>query len=329
MGHTFIVTHTDLDGIGSAVAALKALGLEPGEATIVFAEPYNLHEKLGSLAENVSRGDVVVIADLGLNEQNYRDLLKAITDLSGRGTLIEWYDHHVWDPGRMGELGELGVRLFIDRSTCATGVVARHAFREHGREPDDQVARLARIVCSADLWVWDEPLSPKLFRVVGSPEEGYSSEEWRMRLVEKMYKGTLWDSEMEKILESYVNAELDGFSNVAKSAFIAEGSCRVAAAYKKAGPPPNSMIGAMLLSRFRADIAVIARPNGGLSLRSRSVNVQRIAEAMGGGGHERAAGARISIPFHVKALQAVYRKAVSRWVAVKVLKIAESNRICG
>jgi oligoribonuclease NrnB/cAMP/cGMP phosphodiesterase (DHH superfamily) len=104
---------------------------------------------------------------------------------------------------------------------------------------------------------------------------------------------------------------------------------RVAAVYKKAGPPPNSMIGAMLLSRFRADIAVIARPNGGVSLRSRSVNVQKIAEAMGGGGHERAAGARVEIPLHVRLLQAFYRRAVPRWVAVKVLKIAEENRICG
>lgn len=324
MGHTFIVTHTDLDGVASAAVYLRIIGLKPTDATVLYAEPYNLNEVIGDYADHVDSGDVVAIMDLGVNTSIFDSLLAMIEGLAKRGVEIEWYDHHVW--GEEAEkVRSVGVKLFIDRSTCATGVVAKYASQLRGVEVDEYTGELVSAVCAADLWRWTHHLAPKLFRVLGRRDD----EEWRAKLLEKLYSGILWDDEMQERLEEYVNGELKGFSKILSSVHVKEdGGCRVAAVYKKEGPPSNSMIGAALLYRFQADVAVIARENGAISLRSRRVDVQKVASALGGGGHPRAAGARISLPFHVRILRVFWPSLYSRYVASVVLRAARAARVC-
>jgi oligoribonuclease NrnB/cAMP/cGMP phosphodiesterase (DHH superfamily) len=69
------------------------------------------------------------------------------------------------------------------------------------------------------------------------------------------------------------------------------------------------------MSRFGADVAVIVRSNGAASLRSRSVDVSVVARRLGGGGHPRAAGARIKLPLIVRLLAKLYPKVASAYVA--------------
>jgi len=316
VNHVFIVTHTDLDGAGSAAAALRILGRSPEEATVIFAEPYNLDRKLGELAGHVSSGDLVIIADLGVNSESFRGVLETVKAITSSAARVEWYDHHVWSDEEAGRIKSAGVLLSVDRSTCATGVVVHHMSRRWSVEPDKFLLELEAAVCAADLWRWDHHLAPKLFRVAGDR----SDDEWRMRIINKFYSGTLWDDEMEAKLEEYVNAELEGYRAIMKATYVKENNgVRIAAAYKAfRGPPGSSMIGALLLARYDADIAVIVRSDGGVSLRSRRVNVQRIAKALGGGGHPQAAGARIRMPLLVRLASTLYPKAAA-WYASRAI----------
>ncbi len=328
MSHVYIITHTDLDGVGSAAAILRTMDLVDGGATILYAEPYNVDEKLDSISEYVEEGDRVVVADLGPNRDSFNKAVESIRDITGRGAEVEWYDHHVWSEDEEEALRRAGARLFIDKSTCATGVVARYATSLHGAEVDEVLRELESIVCAADLWRWDHPMAPKLARIVGwnSDEE---RDEWRSRVAYKLAQGIFWDDEFEERLQDYVTKELSGYNKVMRTIYVKEsGKCRVAAAYKLRGPPANSFIGGMLQSRYQADIAVIIRPNGGVSLRSRSIDVQIIAKAMGGGGHPRAAGAKISFPLWVRLFNYIYPKAYSRYTAGLVYKIAVKTRSC-
>ncbi len=308
--HLFIVTHTDLDGIGSAAATLRLLSRSESDSTILFAEPYNIGDVLSDIKDSVDRGDLLIIADLGVNKNAFEKALGIIKDLARRGSIIEWYDHHVWSPEEINSLEKIGVKVVIDRSTCATGVVARYLKGLEAFESDKLLIELESVVCSADLWKWDHPLSPKLFRVVGERREG---EEWKRKLAYKMAKGVLWDEEMEAKLEEYVNLELKGFSRVLNNAYTSNSNgAIIAVTYKNfSGPPSSSMIGALLLSRFNADIAAIVRSDGGLSLRSKNFNVQALAKALGGGGHPKAAGAKIRIPIYIKLLSLIYPKITS------------------
>lgn len=325
MGHTVVVTHTDLDGVASAAVYLRAAGLEPTEATIIYAEPYNLDEKLGEIANHLERGDRLAIMDLGVNKSTIKSVAETLGDLTSRGVEVEWYDHHVWDRGEAEAIRGLGVSLFIDRSTCAAGVVARYAPEVHDSKLDGATEELVRATCAADLWRWDHPLAPKLFRVTGRRGE----EAWRTKLVEKFYRGILWDEEMEERLQDYINSELAGYSRVLRTLSRAEaGGCRVVAAYKPEGPPPTSMVGSLLLSRNDADIAVIVRGNGAMSLRSRRADVSRVAARLGGGGHPAAAGAKPGMPVYVKILSFLTPRALSWYAARLVARTAAEVGAC-
>ena len=325
-GHLYVITHTDLDGVGSAAAALVSYGRSPGEATIIYAEPYNIHERLSDIIDYVEKGDIIVIADLGPNKESFPHAVQALTTAASKGARIYWYDHHVWDPGEAEAAEKAGVTLVVDRSTCATGVVGRYAPRHAGRDPPAFLAELERAVCAADLWRWDHPLAPKLFRVADA--RGEDREAWRNRLVAKFAEGVLWDEELEEKLEEYVNLELANYNRVLETVYVAEGACRVAAAYKGRGPPSNSFIGASLQARYNADVAVIVRDNGALSLRSSRVNVQRIAALLGGGGHPAAAGARIRLPVLTRIAAKLSKKMLARHAARVVLKAAEEAGVC-
>jgi len=329
MGHLFIVTHTDLDGAGSAASAIIAFGRKPEEATIIYAEPYNIHEKLRDIAEYVGDGDILVISDLGPNKSSFEETVRILAEIAGRGGRVYWYDHHIWADEDVEAVEKAGARITVDTSTCATGVVARYATQHAGSEYTDYLRELESAVCAADLWRWNHPLAPKLFRVADSRYSDEDRSEWRDRLVAKLALGTLWDDEMEDRLQDYVSKELAGFNKVLSTTYVADGKkCRVAAAFKRRGPPSNSFIGASLLSRYQADIAVIVRSNGGISLRSRRVNVQLIARELGGGGHPRAAGARIRLPLWVRLGRIITPKILTRHVAKRILAVAEGGEAC-
>ncbi|MCE4625025.1 MAG: DHHA1 domain-containing protein [Desulfurococcales archaeon] len=292
--HLYIITHTDLDGVGSAAATLLASGRSISEATILYAEPYNIDSVIREIAGHMDKGDLLVIADLGPNRDSFGEAVRLIKTLTGRGVRVEWYDHHVWSEDETAQVEAAGAKLVIDKSTCATGVVARYMPGIRGRQPPEVLPDLEAAVCAADLWRWDHPLAPKLFRVADHRYED-GREAWRNKLVEKFSKGILWDEELSSALEEYVNLELANFNTILATAYVTPPPCIVAAVFKFHGPPSNSIVGASLLSRHNADIAVIVRDNGGISLRSRRVDVQVVAKALGGGGHPRAAGARIKI----------------------------------
>lgn len=317
VNHVYVVTHTDLDGIGSAAVYLRMARRRPGrEATIAFTEPYELHNLLSDLSKYMESGDLLVVTDLGLNEDTRRPIAEIIADIVGKGVRVEWYDHHVWEEDDIKSLAKLGAAIHVDRSTCATGVVAKYAPAKWRVSLDEFTLELVDAVCSADLWRWNNSLSPKLFRAAGSRE---ASNEWRLKILEKFLEGVIWDDELERKLEDYVNEELKNMTSILATVYVANSKgVKIAVAYKENGPPANSIVGALLLSRFKADIAVIMRPNGGLSLRSRRVNVQRIASKLGGGGHPRAAGARIELPLWVRILRVLTPKVMTYYGALVI-----------
>ncbi len=300
-----IVTHTDLDGVASAAIYLRLLGSELGVDTdIVFTEPYKLHKTLNNLPRDAKR---LAIMDLGPNAGTFNDIVHKLRELRDQGVGVEWYDHHRWRGDWIKELTSLGVRVHVDTSTCAAGVVARYAPSELGAEIDEFVEKLVSATCAADLWVWDDPWAPKLYRVVGR-YRGAKADEWRRRLVKGFSEGSLWWPELDEALDEYVRRELEGFEkNLRRARLLEIDGCRVVFVLKEPGPPNTSILGNSLLYRYQADIAVIVKKRGtGLSLRSISVNVQRLAYALGGGGHPRAAGAPLNLGLLKRILSAIW-----------------------
>jgi len=302
-----VITHTDLDGIAAAAVYLRLAGAKLGvNAVVHFTEPYKLYKVLKQI--DASATTRVAIMDLSPNAVDFENIVEKLKELIGHGVIVEWYDHHRWCDEWVSQLKRVGVHLYIDTSTCATGVVAKYAVEELEAQLDEHVKELVAATCAADLWRWDHPLSTKLYRVVDR-YKGRKGDVWRRKLVIGFSEGSLWWPELDEALEEYLKLEFNGFTKALRSIIVgSKAGCRFVVVLKHPGPPAASIIGNSLVDRYNADFVVIVRRGGskGLSLRSKAVNVREIAVKLGGGGHPRAAGAPLNMPWWARLLARIY-----------------------
>lgn len=279
-----VVTHTDLDGVASAAILTRSLSRVD---KYVFAQPQTLSKALSAI--ECSDGCEVYICDLSPNSDNFGAILGALRRLVEAGAKVWWFDHHVWNPSWIEGALDAGVRLNQDTSTCSAGIV----YRQMG-DGDPVSERIARATCSLDLWVFDDWLGNFLARYVGYSK----SEDWRRRVVAKLASGALLDEEVLAAVEDSVDRELRILSEALRKCGVRDVcGVRVAYYYKSVKDHVTSYIAALLMSRLKADMAVICR-RGSVSLRSRGrVDVREVAARLGGGGHHNAAGFSVRPPW--------------------------------
>jgi oligoribonuclease NrnB/cAMP/cGMP phosphodiesterase (DHH superfamily) len=311
-----IITHTDMDGAGAAGLYIYLSGIQ--NYKLFFTEPYLVNKTLARvLNANYER---LVLLDIGINPSVYGEVVDYISRLRKRGVSIAWFDHHIWSEEWLRELRDLGVDIFNDKSTCATGVVAKYV--EPRRNPVDSVfvSELVKGVCAGDLWRFDHWMGGYYLRLV----RRIDSNTWRRNVVKTIAEGRLWSSEFDEKILAHVESELkvlscglntlDKYVNGLKIV-VAENNEEV----------ENSFIAAFLIGRYNADIAVLASIDGKLSFRSRSVNVREIAIRMGGGGHVYASGAKIEVPLMVRLLGRIERKTELSYVLNRVADVVANT----
>ncbi len=310
-----IVTHTDLDGIASAALVVKHLrsrGILDVEITL--AQPHNLPTALRRL-----KCDELYICDLGVNRNTFQSILNEVSRLRGDGTVIYWFDHHVWEDHWVNQLLSLGINLYLDVGTCSAGVVANAL-----RVVDANSAGLVRATCSNDLWVFNDYLGNFLSRyVVCRP-----GNKWRERLILKLseFENVLND-EIVKCAESVMDRDLRVFNSVIKKSVVFEiGNVKVAVIMKEWEESSTSYIAHYVMSRIDADVVVVYK-EGSLSIRSNNLNIRELAVRLGGGGHPKAAGAPFKTPFLYKLLTTLgIKKPALRYCAKVISKVmAETN----
>ncbi|MEM0004181.1 MAG: DHHA1 domain-containing protein [Desulfurococcaceae archaeon] len=311
-----IITHTDMDGAGAAGMYLY-LSNNP-EYRVFFTEPYLLHKALSKVT--AAYYDKVVITDIGINPGVYSRIIDYLSMLKRNNTSIIWFDHHVWENRWVTELTNLGAELYIDKSTCATGVVAKY-IKPTGINVDENfVQEVVNGVCSGDLWRFDHWLGPFYVRLVRRRD----NQAWRKLVVKTVASGKLWIPEFDEKILDHVERELILFSDKIQVVEKNTGNMKIVVTESNE-EVENSFIGAFLIGRYSADIAVIASSDGKLSFRSRNVDVRNIALKLGGGGHIYASGAKIDVPWWIRILSKVNKKVFLNYVAEIVAREAERN----
>ncbi len=323
-----IVTHTDLDGVGAAAVYIKLGGLVLGVDTrLVFAEPHSLDRALDSLDANTEK---IVISDLGFNPRIADRVVSLLEKYLAKGVVVEWYDHHRWREEWVKKLESIGVKIYIDTTTCATGVVARYAPGELGVERDEYTESFVQAVCAADLWKWDHPAAPKLYRVVYR-YRGPRGDEWRRELIRGFAEGAMWWPDLDEALHEYIRLEFANYSKALSTLVVEEyPGCRIGYVLKPSGPPTAGILAASLMARRGLDaIAVVKTNSRGISLRSRGrVDVQRIAVERGGGGHPSAAGMPLVMPWYASLIARLYPKIKLRYARKAVEEALRSLGEC-
>jgi len=328
----YIITHNDLDGMGGAASVLRVLERKLNDSTVIFAEPYNVEVAIEGIIDSLQKDDYLFLIDIGSNKNNINEVYKYFKEIRKKGINIYWFDHHVWDEKDIELIKSTGATVIIDRNTCGAGVAARYSQKLFNKGNDEFLERLEKAICASDIWKWDDELGPKLFRA-SYANNGLKGLEWKFKVIDKFINGILWDDEMQAHLNDYIIKELNGFDEILSTIQTYGNSCKISGVFKSVEIPSDSIVGAMMLSRSKSDIAVIIKRKSfnliSLSLRSREkADVQIIARNLGGGGHPRASGASLKLPLYISFISLINKSFLIKYVIKNIYSIALKSSSC-
>lgn len=286
-----IITHSDMDG--AAAAGIYLYLRNNPHSHIFITEPYLLHKALKKALS--AYYEKIIIFDLGINPVIYGEVLNYLEVLRDNNIPVEWFDHHIWDEKWRDEIRGLGVKLHVDHSTCATGVVVKYVNPTRTVIDHFFVENLVKGVCAGDLWTFDHWLGPFFIRLVRRRD----GNQWRKYVIKKIANGILWIDEFESKILEHIEKELNTLSeNLTYLTKKVNGYTMIITESNEI--IENSFLASYLIGRYSADIATLVSRDGKLSFRSKYVNVRDLATHLGGGGHPYASGAKINIPWWIR-----------------------------
>lgn len=274
---TLVIAHGDLDGIATAAITKYNVENTDVELTSVGRFPDCLEQKIGKRYERL------IVADLCPNPSQTNRVLRALKNIS-RETKVLWFDHHLWPSENVNEVLAIGVKLVLDTDRVAAEIV----LDEIGNSTREIERRLAEIARDADLLLNEDELAIKWRRLLH-----WNRGRWRLKYMalNTFIEGVLWPEWAEKTyrtVEKLYRRELRQ-AHISTLVMYTSG-IRVAFTTADERLDPGD-VQLMLRDRgFRAEIYVILHRNS-VSLRSKRIDVSKIARILGGGGHKWSAGA--------------------------------------
>jgi len=326
-----IITHVDADGIGSSALVARSIGVKKNDLSninIFYIQPDKIHETLKKIAQKSSRKIIsksIYITDLAPNKNRITDIRDALEVLIKRGNKVVWLDHHLWEENWVKILSNTGAKIIIDTSTCATGVVRKNLL------PDDPFAsELENVICSIDLWKFDDPRSSFFTRLVSYED----TDKWRKQITDKIILAEKVDDVikwgMNYVLE-IIDRELEEY-NYYLARYVIKKICGVKFVILVKEDDSfigTSQLGHYMLSITDSDVAVIIRSNGSISFRSKEFNVRDLAVELGGGGHKLASGASIKIdPMSKLFIRLGYKRILINKVINALGRVLKTKHLC-
>lgn len=286
---TLLISHGKcLDGVGSAIVTLRALGRD--NVGVAFAQPDDMAAILKSYASVAGRGRTLMVADLSLQKEEFAAVIAACAKLRRNGWILEWRDHHhkQWEGLALKRLTQYLEVLEVNRDASESGA----SLQQKALAPHDPFLRkLAETVRDRDLWVNRLPDSEALeFALTAMGARRFVDHFLATRPSDPLVDATISKAaRVERARQASVLARLlDG------TRIYGEGRGRVGIVY---GWLPKNTGLHEVLSEKGCAVAINVRPNGKVSLRSRrnAPVCHRIAQAFHGGGHPNASGADLRL----------------------------------
>jgi uncharacterized protein len=293
---TLIISHeSDVDGIFSASIALMRY---PQGKTFFTTYGKDNFLKISEIVYNEvisSQGyGQVIISDLGLND-DLIDLFEEIfTFLKSNLWTIIWIDHHPWSNKAIESAIEKGsVQLLLDKSenVCSSEIMYEKFLKGNAIAEE-----LSKIAHATDFFTRNQeiPPLPELIVFYKTFTDFYSR---IAKLTNKISKGTLWDTEMQKDYNQYIKlreqAKIETFNKI--KLFETDNHLKVSLV------PTSPYLQISLFSeevfkKTNSDIAFFINKEGKVSIRRNNnvIHCNSIAkQLLDGGGHRFAAGGRL------------------------------------
>lgn len=306
---------SDLDGLYSAAIGLLRY---PQAMTIFLGYGAENFQKLGNFihsATNYSleRG-LIIVADLGLNDDLIETCKKMFSDAVADGWKIMWVDHHPWSQQAIDAVKPFA-EIVLDSSgnKCAADLMHEILL------PDNALAsKLAGMAHTMDFFTKDQYLTPisELIRYYQTFPDFYDR---LSELARKSARGVLWDVEMQSDYNDYVRLR-DGAKTQVFATMQVRPAGEFKVAYVQSSPYlQSSLFSEEVFARTNADLVMFYSVKGKVSIRRNNdaISCRDVAANLPeGGGHAYAAGATFrSDPTDTAAviseLEAAVAKAVS------------------
>lgn len=301
---------SDLDGLYSAAIGLVRY---PQAMAIFLGYGADNLSKMGnfihSASQHSSERGLIIIADLGLNDELIEPCVEILSSAEADGWKIMWIDHHPWSEQAVRAAGQFA-EIVLDTSgkKCASELM--HERLIPGNALGELLGRMAHVM---DFFTKDQYLTPitELIRYYQTFPDFYDR---MLELAHKSAKGILWDVDMQADYVSYAKLR-----DEAKGQVISTIQVRPAGQYKVAYVHSSPYLNSSLFSeevfaRTGADLVMFYSPKGKVSIRRNNdtISCRDVASKLPeGGGHAYAAGAVFkSDPSNVAAVISELEKAV-------------------
>ncbi len=289
--HFLLTTHVrpDGDGLGSMLALADTLEARGKQARLTVASTvparYHFLDPSGRVerfpAERPFAADVVVVLDTGTWNQlgDFGDFLR---QFQGPRVVI---DHHMTQD-------DLGAVRLVDTTAEATGRLVFEAIAALGAVPSSPAARALFVAVAMDTgWFRHNNATPATY-MLGAEllRHGANQTELYEQLFEQnsLPRLKLTGLMLERL--QVADGGRVSFSEIRRGDYEATGAV----------PQDSEDLINYTLSIAGVEVGLffMEQPRGGtkVSFRSRSVDVAKVAEQFGGGGHRRASGAVIDAP---------------------------------
>ena len=307
---------SDLDGLYSAAIGLLRY---PQAMTIFLGYGLENFQKLGNFIYSAThyspeRG-LIVIADLGLNDDLIETCRQTFSQAVWNGWKIMWVDHHPWSQQAID-----AVKPFVEIVLDASGnKCAADLMYEKFVPGNALAARLAGMAHTMDFFTKDQYLTPisELIRYYQTFPNFY---ERLSELARKSASGILWDVEMQGEYNDYSRLRDEAKAQVFAT-MQTRPVGRFKVAYVQSSPYlQSSLFSEEVFEKTGADLAMFYSVKGKVSIRrsNDAISCRAVAENLPeGGGHAYAAGATFkSDPADtasvISELEAAVSKALSQ-----------------
>jgi oligoribonuclease NrnB/cAMP/cGMP phosphodiesterase (DHH superfamily) len=315
MMKVLIFSHeADLDGVYSAAIGLLRY---PQAMTVFLGYGAENFQKMGNFIYSAThfskeRG-LVIIADLGLNDDTIEVCRGIFDDAVRNGWKLMWVDHHPWSQAAL-DMAHQYCELVHDPSgkKCAADLMADKLL-----PGNELAASLASMAHTMDFFTKDQYLTPitELIKYYQTFPNFY---ERLAELAKKSANGILWDVEMQGEYVKYTKLRDEAKLQALSSMQVRQvGNSGVKVAFVPASPYlQSSLFSEEVLVATGADLVMFYSSRGKVSIRRSGDKIscrQVAANLPEGGGHDYAAGATFrSDPSDVAAVVAELESAVSR-----------------
>jgi oligoribonuclease NrnB/cAMP/cGMP phosphodiesterase (DHH superfamily) len=309
---------SDLDGLYSAAIGLLRY---PQAMTIFLGYGLENFQKLGnfiySATHNSPERGLIIIADLGLNDDLIETCSQIFSNAVRNGWKIMWVDHHPWSQQAIDT-----IKPFVEIVLDASGSKCAADLMHETFLPDNTLAaKLAGMAHTMDFFTKDQYLTPisELIRYYQTFPNFY---ERLIELAKKSARGILWDVEMQGDYNDYSRLRDEAKAQVFATLQLRPvGGFKVT--YVQSSPYlQSSLFSEEVFAKTGADLAMFYSTKGKVSIRrnNEAISCRDIAENLpDGGGHAYAAGATFkSDPADTAAVISELEAAVVKALPIKL-----------